>query len=84
MGGTDIKGLEATVAGQGELFGIPTSVLAGYIYLQPQFREFDLTSPGAGEEATEGQLNFQRSTSEENFLKYSKNFKSKNISRYDS
>ena len=70
VGGTDIKGLEATVAGQGDLFGLPTSVLAGYIYLQPQFQEFDATTPAAGVEATEGQGNYLGSTLDENFLKY--------------
>lgn len=70
VGGTVIKGVEATVAGKGSFFGLPTNILAGYTYLDPKFQQFDLTPSMAGDTLTEGQLNAQRSSLKENFLKY--------------
>ena len=41
IGDTRILGVDVSVAGQGKLFGLPTSVLMGYTHTQPKFRDFD-------------------------------------------
>ena len=40
IGNTDIKGIEFSIAGQGELFGTTTSLLGGYTYIDPKFQDF--------------------------------------------
>jgi len=40
IGNTRIRGLDLSVAGQGSFKNIPTSILAGYTYIDPQFKEF--------------------------------------------
>lgn len=70
VGGTIIKGGEVTIAGQGELFGLKTQVLAGYTYIDPQFAQFDTMPAPKLSEASEGQLNAFFSSSNENILKY--------------
>lgn len=70
VGGTEIVGMEMTIAGRGNFFGWPTNILAGYTYLNPQFKQFDTTPLGAGETPTEGQRNALNSSSDENILKY--------------
>ena len=42
IGDTRIKGFEASVTGRGQLFGLSTTLLAGYTYLDPKFKEFGL------------------------------------------
>lgn len=70
IGDTEIKGYEVTVAGRGKLFGLPTSILTGYTYANPRYEEFDTTPIGPDGIATEGQINANNSSSEENILKY--------------
>ena len=70
VGDTKIQGYEATIAGQGDFYGLPLNILAGYTYLDPQFKEFDLTPVEAGGTPTEGQKNALNSSSSENILKY--------------
>lgn len=70
VGDTYIGGGEITVAGQGKLFGLPTSLLAGYTYIDPKFAEFDATPPIFGEVTTEAQLNAINSSADFNILKY--------------
>lgn len=70
IGGTEISGMEFTVAGRGSLFGLPTSILAGYTYINPQFGEFDTTQIPAGQTGTRAQVNANNSSSDENILKY--------------
>ena len=70
VGDTRIRGLETTLAGQGKLGGITTNILAGYVYLDPRFQEFDNTGVAAGETPTEGQQNARFSSSNQNILKY--------------
>lgn len=70
IGGTEIRGLEFTVAGRGDLFGLPTSILAGYTYIDPQFEEFDNTQIPAGQTGTRAQINANNSSSDDNVLKY--------------
>lgn len=70
IGGTNIAGGEITIAGRGDLFGLPTSILAGYTYIDPQFEEFDNTPIMAGESGSRGQVNANNSSSDDNILKY--------------
>lgn len=70
VGNTIIKGMEVTIAGQGNLFGLPTSLLTGYTYIDPKFAEFDTTPPPVGETPTDAQKNAINSSSDENILKY--------------
>ena len=57
IGNTEINGIDFNVSGQGELFSIPLTLLAGYTYIDPKFQDF-----GVDEQFT--------SSSEENILKY--------------
>jgi len=41
IGNTEIRGMEISLVGTGELFGLKTDFLAGYTYLDPKFKEFD-------------------------------------------
>lgn len=41
VGDTRISGIDASVAGQGKLLGMPTQLLAGYTYIDPVYRTFD-------------------------------------------
>lgn len=70
IGDTEIKGIELSLAGQGNLFGLPTSFIGGYTYVDPQFAEFDTTLISPNEMPTRGQINANNSTSRENVLKY--------------
>ncbi len=54
---TRINGAEISFMGQGELFGLPTTMLAGYTYINPQYQNFD-------------SLKVANSTSDQNVLKY--------------
>lgn len=40
VGETQIKGFEASVTGKGDLFGLETTVLAGYTFIDPRFKEW--------------------------------------------
>ena len=40
IGNTVIRGLEGSIQGQGDIFGIPTAVIAGYTYIDPRFKTF--------------------------------------------
>ncbi|MBI5916152.1 MAG: TonB-dependent receptor [Bacteroidetes bacterium] len=40
VGDTRIRGIETSVTGKGELFGLETTLLAGYTYIDPKFKEF--------------------------------------------
>ncbi len=54
---TRIRGAEISFMGQGELFGLPTNLIAGYTYINPQYQNFDAQTAA-------------NSTSNENVLKY--------------
>lgn len=41
VGNTQINGMEISIVGSGDLFGLETTFLAGYTYLNPKFKEFD-------------------------------------------
>jgi outer membrane receptor protein involved in Fe transport len=70
IGDTEIQGLEVSVAGEGKFFGLPTTLLAGYTYIDPRFVEFDNTPARPGEPTTIGQDNANNSSSDDNILKY--------------
>ncbi len=72
IGGTEIKGFELSVAGRGELFDDwQTSLLTGYTYIDPRFKEFDATPAKPGEMPTQGQINYNNSSLKaEDVLKY--------------
>jgi outer membrane receptor protein involved in Fe transport len=70
VGGTDIKGVECTIAGRGAIGKVPLNLLAGYTFLDPRFQEFEVSSPPAGQEPNEGQLNYLNSSTDVNILKY--------------
>ena len=57
IGDTRIFGLDASVVGQGSLFGAPTTLLAGYTWTNPKFKDFD-------------KVEKLLSSSDENVLKY--------------
>ncbi|MEL6866039.1 MAG: TonB-dependent receptor [Bacteroidota bacterium] len=40
IGGTRIKGIDFTLAGQGKMGAVTTNILAGYTYIDPKFQEF--------------------------------------------
>jgi len=40
IGDTVIKGVDMNITGQGDLFGIPTTILTGYTYIDPKFQDF--------------------------------------------
>ncbi len=40
IGDTKILGFETSITGKGELFGLETTVLAGYTFIDPKFKEF--------------------------------------------
>lgn len=80
VGDTRIRGYEASVTGKGKLFGLETTVLAGYTYINPKFKEWaSIDSIKFGSEAfrkTDAYLNAINSSicssgrSCENILKY--------------
>ena len=57
IGNTRIQGIETSLGAEGNLFGLPTTFIGGYTFIDPLFKEFT-------EEIQ------KRSTSEENVLKY--------------
>ena len=70
VGGTKIYGAELTVAGRGKLLGMPSNLLTGFTWIEPQFTEFDTTPLGPNETPTEGQKNAINSSVDYNVLKY--------------
>ncbi|MEM0991875.1 MAG: TonB-dependent receptor [Bacteroidota bacterium] len=74
VGNTRIRGLELTVSGRGSLFGLPTTLLSGYNFIDPQFQEWDIEGKelplNRQGDATIAQLNALNSSSDENILKY--------------
>lgn len=57
VGDTRINGAEITITGQGAIGSIPFSLMAGYVYIDPTYRDFDSTTA-------------RLSSSDENVLKY--------------
>lgn len=40
IGNTVIKGIDTSIQGQGKIGGVPTTILAGYTYIDPKYQEF--------------------------------------------
>ncbi len=78
IGDTKAAGFEVTAAGQGDILGLPFTLLTGYTFVDPRFLEFDTTSAPIGE-ATRAQINAQNSSSDENILKY----RSRHLFKFD-
>ncbi|MCP4439735.1 MAG: TonB-dependent receptor [Aureispira sp.] len=77
VGSTRINGIDCSVAGEGSLFGLHATILMGYTFLNPRFKEWDtniLNEDGTGmnpRDYTVAQQNFANtSNQEENILKY--------------
>ncbi len=51
VGNTRIKGLEFTIGGQGNIRGFQTTVMAGYTFLDPKFKSFDINAEDQESEA---------------------------------
>ncbi|MFY0672661.1 MAG: TonB-dependent receptor [Bacteroidia bacterium] len=68
IGNTQIKGFELSWMGELKSNAFSVSHLMGYNYVDPKFAEFD-TIPVA-EPTSEGQINFNNSSSSQNILKY--------------
>ena len=67
IGGTDIRGFETTIAGRGNILGVPVSLLTGYTYIDPRFESFDPN----GEKDSQALFNSQSSSEpNQNILKY--------------
>jgi iron complex outermembrane receptor protein len=45
VGDTHIKGAEISISGKGNFFGWETTILAGYTYIDPKFKEFGYSLP---------------------------------------
>ena len=58
IGDTKINGYEVSLTGKGNLFGLETTILAGYTYIDPKFKEFGLDLP----EGSPGYVNAQNSS----------------------
>jgi outer membrane receptor protein involved in Fe transport len=71
IGDTDLKGIEISIAGRGNFFGVPTSILTGYTWIDPRFLSWDPRPIEPGQQATQGQTNYNNSSNkEQNLLKY--------------
>ncbi|WP_020534291.1 TonB-dependent receptor [Lewinella cohaerens] len=68
IGGTNIQGLEFTIAGRGKLGSVPFQLLTGLVTIDPRFDEFDTNVPPDG--STLGGQNSIGSSSNDNVLKY--------------
>ncbi len=40
IGDTRVKGIDASINGRGNLWGLPTTLIAGYTFVDPRFQEF--------------------------------------------
>lgn len=48
IGNTRIKGMEFSLTGEGKLGSLPTTIIAGYTYIDPKFQQFDsITDAGS-------------------------------------
>ena len=60
VGNTVIRGAEVSLAGQGNLFGLPTQILMGYTYIDPKFKNYEALTDAEK----------SRSSADYNILKY--------------
>lgn len=78
IGDTDTKGYEISLAGRGTLFGLESTLLAGFTHIDPRFLEFD-TEIDDPFNPTQGEVNANNSSSTDNVLKY----RSRDIFKFD-
>lgn len=79
IGDTSIKGLEATIAGKGNIGSVEIETLMGYTTIDPKFLTFDTEPILPGVEPTLGQINSNNSSSDTDILKY----RSRNTYKFD-
>jgi outer membrane cobalamin receptor len=74
IGNTEIKGVDVTLAGRGRIGKINVNLYAGYNYIDPKFKEFEVYQFGDPNvdprNLNEGQRNFRNTTADFNILKY--------------
>ncbi|MFK8101206.1 MAG: TonB-dependent receptor [Saprospiraceae bacterium] len=76
VGDTEVKGIELSVGAKGNLGAFATTLIGGYTFIDPKFKEFDNSVKDLSlieinnSNPTVGQLNAFRSSSNENILKY--------------
>lgn len=66
IGGTEIKGVEFSIMGQGSFFGLETNLLAGYTRIDPRYELFDAEA----DRGSQAFINANNSTHDDNILKY--------------
>ncbi len=70
IGNTNIRGIESSIMGRGQISHFDMQLILGYTYIDPRFDQFDTTAIQGGEKPTEGQLNAFNSSADYNVLKY--------------
>ncbi len=73
VGDTRIPGAEISIMGKGDLFKVPTTLIAGYTYINPKFKYWETDTTGIAnpsEQQLEGFRNFVNSSNPNNILKY--------------
>lgn len=70
IGAATISGAELSVTGQAELGRVQLTYLGGYLFIDPRYKDFDLSPIQPGIEPSIGQLNANNASSQEDILKY--------------
>ncbi len=71
VGGTVIKGIDMSIAGEGKFDNFSLFILGGYTYIDPKFKEYDPLGNDIMEVVdTEGKANARSSSADYNILKY--------------
>ncbi len=70
IGNVEIRGIDFTISGRGELWKIPFTVYGGYTFIDPRYLDFDATPLTPGVPPSQGQINATNSSSNDNILKY--------------
>ncbi len=74
VGDTRIRGIDLSIGGQGKIAGLETNLIVGYTYIDPQFKDFDLSGKDIQyplpDTITLGQRNARGSSADFNVLKY--------------
>lgn len=71
VGGTLIKGIDLSIAGEGKLNDFTLYLIGGYTFTDPKFKEFDPIGNDVSQIIdTEGKANARNSSADHNILKY--------------
>lgn len=71
VGGTVIKGIDFSIAGEGKFNEVTLYLLGGYTYIDPKFKQYDPLGDDITQVAdTEGKANARGSSADYNILKY--------------